>query len=59
MTAEEFYTKYVNRLDIQLKYNNKDKRGLLFEVMEKYSEYKNSLQLYITLRVTTVALFKH
>jgi hypothetical protein len=42
MTAEEFYTKYVNRLDIQLKYKNKDKRGLLFEVMEKYSEYKNN-----------------
>ena len=41
MTAEEFYTNYVNRLDTQLKYRNKDKRELLFEVMNKYAEYCN------------------
>ena len=41
MTAQEFYTRYVNKIDIHLKYNNKDKRELLFEVMNKYAEYCN------------------
>ena len=42
INAEQFYVKYVNRLDVQIKYKNKDKRKLLFEVMDEYSKYINS-----------------
>jgi dGTP triphosphohydrolase len=45
MDAEKFYKNYLNNSDIQKKYLNKDKKGFLFEVMEKYSEYKNDKKI--------------
>tara|TARA_R110000851_G_scaffold146783_1_gene286582 strand:- start:222 stop:350 length:129 start_codon:yes stop_codon:yes gene_type:complete len=41
MDAEQFYNYYINKLSIQIKYRKKDKRALLFEVMEEYVKYKN------------------
>jgi hypothetical protein len=41
MNAEQFYTDYVNKLSVIIKYKDKSKKGLLFEVMEEYSKYRN------------------
>jgi hypothetical protein len=43
MNAQEFYNDFVSRYEIQKKYQNKDKRQLLFEVIEKYAEHKQLL----------------
>ena len=43
MNAQEFYNDFVGRYEIQKKYKNKDKRQLLFEVIEKYAEHKQLL----------------
>ena len=43
MNAQEFYNDFVGRYEIQKKYQNKDKRQLLFEVIEKYAEHKQLL----------------
>lgn len=43
MDAQEFYNDFVGRYEIQKKYQNKDKRQLLFEVIEKYAEHKQLL----------------
>jgi hypothetical protein len=41
LNSEQFYTDYMNKLSVQLRYRNKDKRKLLFEIMDKYAEYIN------------------
>jgi len=49
MNAKEYYNDFVGRYEIQKKYANKDKRELLFEVIEGYAKHKekNLLKKYI------------
>ena len=40
MNAKEFFYDFLDRHEIQKKYQNKDVRQLIFEVIEKYAEHK-------------------
>ena len=41
MDAKQFYNRFINTPDIKTKYDGKNKRELLFELMEKYADYKS------------------
>ena len=40
MDAKQFYNGFICSPEIQTKYEGEDKRELLFELMEKYADYK-------------------
>jgi len=40
MDAKQFYNGFICSPEIQTKYYGEDKRELLFELMEKYADYK-------------------
>jgi len=41
MDAKQFYNGFICSPEIQTKYDGEDKRDLLFELMEKYADYKS------------------
>ena len=41
MDAKQFYNGFICSPEIQTKYDGEDKRELLFELMEKYADYKS------------------
>ena len=41
MDAKQFYNGFINTPEIKTKYDGEDKRELLFELMEKYADYKS------------------